>query len=347
MSTQKIVRGIHHDRVSAWLSEHLPQTRPPYEFDPIQGGHSNLTYRVIDSKGKSVVLRRPPIGHLLATAHDMAREHRIIAALASTDVPVPPALGLCEDASVNDAPFYVMDWVEGHILENSEMAAERIPVDRRGVLGEEIVDVLAKLHSVDPDAVGLGRLGRKEDYLKRQLKRWSTQWTNSKTRELPAMEEVSTALAEQVPEQIGTAIVHGDYRIGNMLISEAGTVNAVLDWELCTLGDPLADVGYVLNNWAEPGESPPAAHGANLPPSAAEGFPNRAEFLDRYRELTGRDVSKMPYYRAFQYWRSGAIVEGVLDRYLQGKMAGEIDTDHYGKRVEELAEAALESIQAL
>ena len=112
-------------------------------------------------------------------------------------------------------------------------------------------------------------------------------------------------------------------------------------------GDPLADVGYVLNNWAEPGESPPAAHGASLPPSAAEGFPTRAEFLDRYEELTGRDVTKMPYYRAFQYWRSGAIVEGVLDRYLQGKMAGEIDTDHYGKRVEELAEAALESIQAL
>ena len=347
MNSSKTVRGIHHDRVSAWISENLPQIRPPYEFSPIQGGHSNLTYRVVAAGGKSVVLRRPPIGHLLATAHDMAREYRIISALGPTAVPVPPALGLCEDASVNEAPFYVMGWIEGHVLEDSETAAERVPRVAREGLGNEVVDVLANLHSVDPDAVGLGRLGRKEDYLKRQLKRWSTQWTNSKTRELPAMEEVSSALAELVPEQIGAAIVHGDYRIGNMLVSASGAVNAVLDWELCTLGDPLADVGYVLNNWGEPGESPPTSRGASLPPSAAEGFPSRAEFLDRYQELTGLDVSKMPYYRAFQYWRSGAIVEGVLDRYLQGKMAGQIDTDLYSNRVEGLAEAALESIRPL
>lgn len=341
------VRGIHRQRVSEWLTASIPEAQAPFEFYPIPGGHSNLTYKIVDRTGTRYVLRRPPIGPLLPTAHDMGREHRIISALAPTEVPVPPALGLCEDSAVNDAPFYIMSWVHGHVLESSNEAAAEIPFAHRATLGESVIDVLAKLHAVDADRVGLGRLGRKEDYLRRQLKRWSIQWEGSKTRELPAMEEVSVALAELLPEQEGAGIVHGDYRLGNMLVSSTGVIHGVLDWELCTLGDTLADVGYILNNWAEPGEMTPTARGSSQPPSAVEGFPNREQFLERYADLTGRDVSRMPYYRAFQYWRSAAIVEGVLDRYLQGKMSDELDTALYKTRVEDLAAAALQSIEAL
>ncbi len=341
------VRGIDEHRVSAWLVEHIESAKSPFRFEPIEGGHSNLTYRVDGADGHVFVLRRPPLGPLLATAHDMAREHTIISSLARTEVPVAPALALCEDETVNDAPFYVMAWVDGFVIEDADQATHCLSAAARGVLSQSVVEVLAKLHAVDPDRVGLGKLGRKENYLARQLKRWSAQWEGSKTRELPQMEEVSSALHELLPEQVGASIVHGDYRIGNMLVSTQGHVNAVLDWELCTLGDPLADVGYILNNWAAPDEQLPGAAGRSLPPSAAAGFSSREAFLDRYALLTGRDVSNIPYYRAFQHWRSAAIVEGVLDRYLRGKMSGTIDTDLYGRRVEGLANAALESIRAL
>lgn len=341
------VRGIDQRRVSAWLAEHIEHAEPPFLFAPIEGGHSNLTYRVEGARGQVFVLRRPPLGSLLATAHDMAREHWIISSLAETEVPVAPTLALCEDETVNDAPFYVMAWVDGLVIEDADEAEQHLTAAARGVLSERVVEVLAKIHAVDPDQVGLGKLGRKEDYLARQLKRWGKQWEGSKTRELPQMEEVSSALHELLPEQIGASIVHGDYRIGNLLVSAKGHLNAVLDWELCTLGDPLADVGYILNNWAAPNEQLPGAAGRSLPPSAVPGFSSREAFLDRYALLTGRDVSSIPYYRAFQHWRSAAIVEGVLDRYLRGKMSGSIDTDLYGRRVEGLANAALGSIRTL
>ena len=185
-----------------------------------------------------------------------------------------------------------------------------------------MVDVLANLHAIDPDAVGLGGLGKKEDYIPRQLRRWRRQWEDSKTRELPAMDEVADALESRVPTQQGAAIVHGDYRLGNMLTSADAQVAAVLDWELCTLGDPLADLGYVLNNWAQPGEEAITSRGAAQAPTVVGGFPTREELIERYTGLTGRDVSGIDYYRAFQYWRLAAIVEGVLARYLKGQMGG-------------------------
>jgi aminoglycoside phosphotransferase (APT) family kinase protein len=340
-------RGIAPGPVTDWLVAHVPGLRPPFAFALIAGGHSNLTYRVTDATGRKLVLRRPPLGAVLATAHDMGREHRIIAALAGTGVPVPPALGLCSDPAVNDAPFYVMDFVEGVVLDvGSTVESHFREAERRG-LGQHVIEVLARLHEVDVDAVGLGDLGRREGYVPRQLKRWRTQWEQSKTRELPAMEEVYEALQSGIPPQAGACVVHGDYRLGNMLTSREARIAAVLDWELCTLGDPLADLGYLMNNWAEPGESGPESRGAALAPTSVGGFPTRAEMLADYTARTGRDVSRIDYYRAFSYWRLAAIVEGVLARYLKGVMGNAANTDAFRAQVDALAGAALERVRAL
>jgi aminoglycoside phosphotransferase (APT) family kinase protein len=340
-------KGIAPGPVTEWLVAHVAGLRAPLDFALIAGGHSNLTYRVTDAAGRRVVLRRPPLGAVLATAHDMGREHRIISALAGTGVPVPPALGLCPDEGVNGAPFYVMDFVDGVVLDEAATVQKHFPGGeaRRG-LGRHVIEVLARLHGVDVDAVGLGDLGRREGYVERQLKRWRTQWEKSKTRELPAMEEVYEALSADVPAQHGSGVVHGDYRLGNMLTGADARIAAVLDWELCTLGDPLADLGYLMNNWAEPGETGPASRGAALTPTAVGGFPSRAEMLAHYRELTGRDVSRVDYYRAFSYWRLAAIVEGVLARYLKGVMGTSANTDLFRAQVDGLAAAALERVRA-
>lgn len=339
MATE-VPKGIHAEKVTDWLAAHVAGVKPPLRFALIQGGHSNLTYKVEDSAGQSYVLRRPPLGAVIATAHDVAREHRIIAAVGPTAVPVPPALGLCEDQEVNGAPFYVMAFVPGHVLVDAEMTARLLDEPARARLGEQVIEVLAALHAVDPDAVGLGDLGRKENYLARQIKRWSTQWEKTKTRELPSMEQVAEGLREHMPEQVGATIVHGDYRLGNMLSVADGRIAAVLDWELCTLGDPLADLGYIMNNWAEAGE-PLLRGAAAISPTSCGGFPSRAEFLRAYTERTGREVARVPYYRAFQYWRLAAIVEGVLSRYLKGVMGADADTGAFRKQVDSLADAAV------
>ncbi len=335
------LKGIRAEAVTDWFVANLDVVEPPLSFRLIPGGHSNLTYRVEDAAGRRFVLRRPPLGAVLATAHDMGREHKIIAALGPTDVPVPPALGLCRDESVNDAPFYVMTFVDGPVLAGADEVRKNFDEAQRREIGLDLVDVLARLHAVDPDAVGLGDLGRKEAYVARQLRRWHKQWESSRTRELAAMDEVHQALQSNIPEQIGATVVHGDYRLGNTITNADARIAAVLDWELCTLGDPLADVGYMINHWVTPGEVGPTSRGATSSPSLASGFPARGELLERYSAATGRDVTNIHYYCAFQFWRSAAIVEGVLARYLKGVMGGEADTDAFRKQVDGLAEAAL------
>jgi aminoglycoside phosphotransferase (APT) family kinase protein len=341
------VRGIHAARVSEWLAKHVAGAKAPFEFELIAGGHSNLTYKVTGADGELFVLRRPPMGAVLATAHDMGREHKIIAAIgAKTDVPVAPALGLCDDVSVNDAPFYVMKFVAGSVIADAVTVTRLFTPERRGEIGESLVSVLARLHKVDPDQIGLGDLGRKEAYLPRQLNRWRTQWEKSKTRELPAMDEVHEALVALMPAQKYTGIVHGDYRLGNCITGADARIAAVLDWELCTLGDVLADVGYLMNNWAEPGEVGGSAAAA-ASPSTAGGFQTRAEVLAMYSSLTGRSVTNVDYYRAFQYWRLAAIVEGVMARYLKGVMGGKADTDAFRAQIDNLATSALLLVRTL
>jgi aminoglycoside phosphotransferase (APT) family kinase protein len=314
-----VVEGIDVDDVTAWFATHVPEARPPLRFELIAGGRSNLTYAVTDDVGGRWVLRRPPLGHVLATAHDMGREHRIIAALADTNVPVPPAIGLSADDSVNGAPFYVMGFVDGPIVRDAAVAAQ-LSLAARAQASRSIVDVLARIHAVDVDAVGLGDLGRREGYVERQLKRWQGQWEKTKTRELPVIDAVHDRLAATVPEQGPAAIVHGDYRLDNCIISEDGDIRAVLDWELCTLGDPLADVGQLLMYWTEADDTLVASPGA---PTTAEGFATKADVLARYAEESGRDVGDIDYYVAFGYWKLACICEGVLKRYAAGVMGGE------------------------
>ena len=348
MSENTEVRGIKQAPVTEWLEANIDGASGPFDFEIITGGHSNITYKVTGSDGTAYVLRRPPLGAVLASAHDMAREHRIISGVGQTTIPVPRALGLCEDETVNDAPFYIMNYVEGVVLHNDEAVNEAMPSNElRAATSKSVVEVLASLHLTNPDDVGLGELGRKEAYLDRQLKRWAGQWEKSKTRELPEMERAHQLLVEAKPEQKYTGIVHGDYRLGNMLIDPTnGAVAGVLDWELCTLGDVLADVGYLLNNWVQPGEE--SARGATANPTSVGGFGTREELIAHYSELTGFEVTSVNYYRAFQNWRLAAIVEGVLARYLQGVMADDsVDTDLYKVQVEGLCEQALDLLGTL
>ena len=330
------IEGVDVEPVTAWLRDQIPGIEPPLDFSLIAGGHSNLTYRFVDQRGVEYVLRRPPLGHVLESAHDMGREHRIVSALADSDVPVAPTYGLCNDLEVNGAPFYIMRFVSGDVLHDAD-AARKLSHPERMTLGEHAVDVLAKLHLTDPDAVGLGELGRKEAYLARQLKRWNKQWAASKTHEIPEMEETSRLLQETMPEQIGAGIVHGDYRLGNMIVV-AGRIRALLDWELCTLGDPLADVGYLLNSWIEPGDAD-----GDVAATSVGGFPGRDKLCAGYQAATGRDLSGINYYRAFSHWRLAAIGQGVYKRYLVGAMGEnrDMDLETYKASVRQRAVAAL------
>lgn len=341
------MKGIDEPKVTEWLTANCAGLAAPLAFDAITGGHSNLTYKVTDAAGKCVVLRRPPLGAVLATAHDMAREHRIISALAKSSVPVPPALGLCTDESVNGAPFYVMDFVDGAVLDTPAMVRETLPGSaERARLSQGVLDSLVALHTIDPDQVGLGDLGRKEAFLDRQLKRWRGQWEKTKTRELASMEETYQLLMSAKPEQKYTGIVHGDYRLGNMLATSDGSVAAVLDWELCTLGDTLADVGYLMNNWADEGEEGPSQ--AVAMPTSTGGFLSRADFLAEYSKRSGHSVDGVEYYRAFQWWRLAAIVEGVLSRYQKGVMGDPgVALEVFGAQVEQMAEEALTMIRGI
>ncbi|HEV8373406.1 MAG TPA: phosphotransferase family protein [Actinomycetota bacterium] len=333
--------GIDRDRVTAWLQAEVGGVRPPFRFQLIPGGHSNLTYRVSDAAGAAYVLRRPPLRGVLPSAHDMAREHRIIAALAATAVPVPAALGLCEDPAVTGAPFYVMAHVDGVVPRDEATVAAAMDERARAAAAASLVDALVALHQVDPDRVGLGQLGRREGYLERQLGRWKRQLEQSRTRELPALDEVHRRLAASVPAQVGPArIVHGDYRLDNTILSPAGRVLAVLDWELCTLGDPLADVGLLLVYWNQPGDVLPLGSA----PTALPGFPARAGVAAAYAARSGRDLGQLDYYLAFGYWKLAVILEGVHARYAAGAYGTDDDAwRSFPGVVVELADRALQA----
>ncbi len=332
--------GVDVERVSRWLEANIADATGPFRFALIAGGRSNLTYAVTDAAGHRYVLRRPPMGHVLATAHDMAREHRLISAVGRTNVPVPPALGLCVDDAVNGAPFYVMGFVDGVVLDSPERAAE-LPPDLRPQVSEHLIDVLADLHAVDVDEVGLGDLAKREGYIARQVKRWSTQWEQSKTRELAAIEEVARRLGDHLPVQQGVSIAHGDYRFGNCLTDvDRGRISAVLDWELCTLGDPLADVGYLGVYWYDGNDVTARAND----PTPAGGFPSYDDLVERYARRTGRDTTGIGYYLAFGCWRLAVISEGVYARYMNGAMGDHagVDVTMFKDAVVSLAERALE-----
>jgi aminoglycoside phosphotransferase (APT) family kinase protein len=314
-----VVEGIDVEPVSAWLEQYVVGATGPFTFERIGGGRSNLTFAVRGSTGQPFVLRRPPLHHVLATAHDMTREFRAISAMGPTAVPVPAAFGLCTDESVNGAPFYVMSLVEGAVVD-SITGAGSIGLSARARMATDLADVLGELHGLDVDAVGLGDFARREGYIERQIARWSKQWDGSKTRQLPSVDQVAGQLADRVPAQQGVAVVHGDYRFGNCITDPAtGEIRAVLDWELCTLGDPLADVGYVGAHWS-PSDG---GGGRHNDPTGAGGFGSYDDFVERYTKHSSRDVSAIDYYVAFQLWRTAIILEGVYARYLGGAYGGQ------------------------
>ena len=339
------VDGIDAAGMAAWFAAHVPGAEQPLRYERIAGGHSNLTYRVSDAGGHEWALRRPPMGKTLSSAHDMAREHRVVSAMAGTGVPTAPLVGLCEDEAVNGAPFYVMEFVRGPVLRGVAEAEAAFPdEDDRRAIGLRVADTLAAIHAVDPDAVGLGDLGRREDYVARQLRRWYGQWEKSKTRELPAIDRVHERLAARIPAQVGASIVHGDYRLDNMILADSGEVAAVVDWELCTLGDPLADVGTLMAYWPERDDPISLGEPANLAP----GFPTRAELAARYAESSGRDLTEIDFFTALGYWKLAIILEGVMGRYVSGGYGKfEVDSgiEQFAKLVERLAETA-EAIEA-
>jgi aminoglycoside phosphotransferase (APT) family kinase protein len=340
MTDAAVPDGIDAGGVTAWLQSHASDVAPPLRFSLIAGGRSNFTYTVTDSAGQRFVLRRPPLGPLLPSAHDMGREHRIMAALQESAVPVPPLIGLCTDETVTGAPFYVMRFVDGLILREPE-SVDPVAEPVRMAAAESLIDTLAALHDVDPDAVGLGDLGRKDGYVERTIRRWRGQWEKSKTREIPVVEELADRLAASIPAAGPARIVHGDYRLDNTLVSATdGSVQAVLDWELCTLGDPLADVGMLLVYWAEPDDEFAAVWSA----TACPGFPGRKVVADRYAAASGRDLSEIDYYVALGYWKIATILEGVYARYAAGSYGTTDDSwKRYKDTVPRMAEAADEA----
>ncbi len=327
-----VVPGIEDlPRLGRWLHDNgiLPSAGP-LDVRLIAGGRSNLTY-LLDPRAAHgpeapvLVLRRPPLGHVLPTAHDMNREYRVLSALRDTAIPVPRVVALCEDPSVIGAAFYLMHHVPGHVLRHRADAALLTPA-QAGLLSEQFADMLAAIHGLDPASVGLAGFGRPEGYLQRQLARWRKQWDLSVTREMPGYEQLTQRLAAGLPEQSDGpgSLVHGDYRLDNMLVTlgDRPAIAAVVDWEMSTLGDPLADLGLSLVYWAEPGDDlNQLSVSADI--TATPGFFSRAQVAERYAAVTGRDVSALGYYMAFGCFKLAVVLEGIHARYLQGKTVGE------------------------
>jgi aminoglycoside phosphotransferase (APT) family kinase protein len=316
------------------------------DVELIAAGMSNLTYVVTPRTGSAedaVILRRPPTGAVLATAHDMAREHKVISALGPTAVPVPRTLHLCTDPAVLGAPFYLMERVVGvHVVNELPPGYADEPEQRRAI-GDGLVDVLADLHAVDYTAVGLADFGRPEGFMARQVRRWTQQWDATRDRDRPGLDALAARLAETVPPTQRSGIVHGDYRLDNCLLDPAtpGRIRAVLDWEMSTLGDPLADVGMMFVYWPQADEDRPASQSAV---TALPGFPTRLEVAQRYAERSGVDLSDLNWYVGFAYFKFAAIVAGIVARSAAGAMAGK-DTSGYADRIDpcvELGRAALD-----
>jgi aminoglycoside phosphotransferase (APT) family kinase protein len=317
--------GIKRANVTRFFRERIPGGDVDLTFSLISGGRSNLTY-LVQGGGQSWVLRRPPLGHVLPTAHDMAREYRVLAALADTDVPVARPIALCEDAAVNDMPFYVMQYRPGIVVAHEMPAGFADAQEARRRMSLAMIDTLVRLHAIDYHAVGLDGFGHPDGYLERQVRRWGQQWERSKTGELPAIDALAGRLRAALPASPPPTIVHGDFRLGNLALDpdDPGRVIAVFDWEMATLGDPLADLGYTLIYWADPGDHIDSASiGGVSPFTTLPGFLRRADLVAEYARRSGRDVAAVDFYQVLALYKLAIISEGIYARYLQGKTLGE------------------------
>ncbi|PVG81192.1 phosphotransferase family protein [Nocardioides gansuensis] len=304
--------GLDEAAVSAWLDGCDLGLRLPLTFARIGLGQSNLTFMVTDATGARLILRRPPLGRLLASAHDVAREHRILKALESTPVPTPAVLAFTEDPAVTDAPLLAVAHVEGLVVDNVQVA-EALSPSRRGSLGLALATALEPIHAVDLGATGLEDLASHKPFAARQLKRWRRQWEDSRTRDLKAVDDLADRLEAAIPPQEEVTLVHGDFHLSNVIVAPDGShVRAVLDWELCTLGDPLADLGCLLAYWPADGE--PAT--GPLLATRLPGFPSRREMAARYGDETGRSLDAVGFWHTLALWKIAIIAEGVRRRTL-------------------------------
>ncbi|MFF0288735.1 phosphotransferase family protein [Streptomyces sp. NPDC005262] len=337
-TAETAVIGIDGPALQRYFERHVPECSGPLNIELLHGGRSNLTYDVTDGTNRWV-LRRPPLGVLTPTAHDMDREYRVVAALGCTGVPVARAVLSCTDPAVIGAPFCVVDFVEGTVLRDGDEVAELPPAAaRQGA--EALVDALVTLHSVDADSVGLSGFGRPEGYLGRQVRLWRRQWDKVATRTLPELDELHGRLARSLPASGTPSIVHGDYRLDNTILAPGGfeRIAAIIDWEMATLGDPLTDLGMLLMYW-DPTCEP--VLGARHAPTANPGFPSGRELAERYAEKSGRDVGALPYYQALGCFKLAVIAEGIHARHLAGQTVG-AGFDRVGSAVPTLLSSGLE-----
>lgn len=305
----------------------------------VPGGKSNLTYAVSDGS-RSVIVRRPPLGHVLSTAHDMLREHRVITALRDTPVPVPRTYAACADQAVLGAPFYVMEQVAGRPFRAAEELVRlgRLRTER---ISARLVDTLVELHALDPDAVGLGDFGRPEGFLERQVRRWRAQLDASHSRDLAGAHELPSRLAARVPSHGDVSVVHGDFRLDNLLVDDEDQVAAVLDWEMSTLGDPLTDVALLCVYQ----ELPVIGAGFEVSDvSLAPGYLSTERLLRRYAERSGRDVSDIGFHLALAYFKLAVILEGIHYRFVHGQTVGE-GFATVGEAVPALIDAGLRALE--
>jgi len=303
--------GIEVAAVTAWFAAQIPGVRPPLDFELVLGGRSNLTHIVTDTTGRRWVLRRPPTGAVLPSAHNVLREQTVLTALAGTDVPVPAVAGFCADPAVTGADFYVMDFVDGVILNTDDDVAAIAPRHRE-TLCRSVVDTLVAIHRVDCETGPLAALRRPGGYIDRQLRRWIRQ-LDAVASPNDLLRQVARRLADDIPPERTVGLVHGDYRPGNLILGPDGAVRAVLDWELCAVGDVLTDLGWLVAWWS-------AAQPVGWAPAPAAGFLPVGQLVAHYRERTGCAVDDLDYYHAFALWRLGCIADGVYQRYRDGAM---------------------------
>ncbi len=313
--------GLDPDRLEPWLAAEVPDSPGPHRFDLVAAGGSNLTFVVTGADGRRLALRRPPVGRALATAHDVLREWDVMSALAEHDVgvPVPEPVALCEGPEVIGSPFYVMGFADGTILRTAADAEAMDPEVLRAA-GRSLLDTQVALHAVDPGSVGLADLGPPTGYVERQLDRWRRQYDAGRVRRVHLIEELHQRLSRTVPPPSGRpGLLHGDYRFDNVVLGDDGSVIAVLDWELCTLGDPVADACWSLQYWADPDDEDAFLTSS---PSLAGSLPRRQEVIGRYAALSGRPLDSWPWFEVFGWWKMGCIVEGVHARRSRGQGAG-------------------------
>ena len=325
---------IDETALGQWLEANVEGFSGPFELKKFASGQSNPTYRITAASGE-YVLRRKPFGPLLPSAHAVDREFRLISALYPLEFPVPEPLALCADGRVIGAIFYVMELAKGRSYADGALP-DFDPETRRRIY-EQLVDTLADLHTIDPERCGLGDFGKPGNYFERQVMRWTRQYRDSETDYVPEMERLVAFLPETVPQQSRTAIVHGDYRIDNVLFDGDGTLTAVLDWELATLGDPLADFSYLAMQWAMPADGGAGLAGLDLP---ALGIPTLGEIVQRYSEQSGVPVAAaLDWYFAYNLFRLAGIVQGIKKRVIDGT-ASNAEAAEMAKRVPMLAQAA-------